>query len=266
MNTTEFQTISVVFPLLLDEAYSYKVPSEWKEVEFGCRVAVPLRNKTEVSFVIDNSTDRGGYSGRLKYAISLIDSSSPFSTKMLKFLKWMSEYYLSPLGLVMKAALPAGMGVKKTRKVKLIDKDALRDRRFSEVMELIHKKLLRKESYSYSHLKNFIGSEGFDSAMEALLKAEAIKVEISYSGYEAISQVRTGKSAFQTEEILLTKAQALVYSDKRLSIAWSNGERKNGDISPRGTRNSLKWRRCIDIGSGDRSNSSDSRAVWAVFW
>ena len=222
MNTPEIQTISVVFPLLLDEVYSYKVPSEWNEVELGCRVAVPLRNKTEVSFMIENSTGRGGYSGRLKYATSLIDSTSPFSTKMLKFLKWMSEYYLSPLGLVMKAALPAGMGVKKTKKVKLIDKDALKDGRFSEVMELIHKKLLRKESYSYSHLKNFIGSEGFDSAMEALLKAEAIKIEISYSGYETISQGRIGKSEFQTEEILLTKAQAIVYSPIHESLNGSN--------------------------------------------
>ena len=218
MNTPEIQTISVVFPLLLDEVYSYKVPSEWNEVELGCRVAVPLRNKTEVGFVIENPTGQGGYGGRLKYAISLIDSTSPFSTKMLKFLQWMSDYYLSPLGLVMKAALPAGIGVKKTKRVNLIDKEALQDRRFTEVMELIHKKLQRRESYSYSHLKNFIGSEGFDSAMEALLKADVIKVEINYSGYEAIAQVRAGKSEFQTEEILLTKAQAKVYSAIRESL------------------------------------------------
>ena len=225
MNSPEFQTIGVVFPLLLDDVYSYKVPSEWDQIELGCRVAVPLRNKTEVGFVIENSTGRGGYSGRLKQVISLIDSTSPFSTKMLRFLKWMSEYYLSPLGLVMKAALPAGMGVKKTKRVRLIDRDALKGRRLSEVMELIYNKLLRKESYSYSHLKNFIGSEGFDSAMEALLKAEAIKVEISYSGYEAISQVRTGKSEFQMEEILLTRAQAIVYSPINESL---NGTKPKG--------------------------------------
>ena len=212
MNSPEIQTISVVFPLLLDEVYSYKVPSEWNKIELGCRVAVPLRNKIEVGFVIGSPTGSGGYSGRMKQVISLIDSRSPFSSKMLKFLKWMSEYYLSPLGLVMKAALPAGMGVKKTKKVKLVNRDALKGRRLSEVMELIRKKLLRKESYSYSHLKNFIGTEGFDSAMEALLKAGAIKVEISYSGYDAASQVRTGISDFQMEEILLTKAQAKVYS------------------------------------------------------
>ncbi|MCH7818686.1 MAG: primosomal protein N' [Candidatus Marinimicrobia bacterium] len=222
MNSPKIQTIGVVFPLLLDEIYSYKVPSEWNEIELGCRVTLPLRNKTEVGFVIENLTGSGGYSGRMKQAISLIDSTSPFSSKMLKFLKWMSEYYLSPHGLVMKAALPAGMGVKKTKKVRLINSDALKGKRLSEVMELIYKKLLRKESYSYSHLKNFIGPEGFDSAMEALLKAGAIKVEISYSGYDALSQDRTGKSDFQMEEILLTKAQAEVYSPIHKSL---NGSR-----------------------------------------
>ena len=225
MNTPEIQSISVVFPLLLDEVYSYKIPSEWNKVELGCRVAVPLRNKIEVGFVIGSQTGSGGYSGPMKYAISLIDSRSPFSSKMLKFLKWMSEYYLSPLGLVLKAALPAGMGVKKTKKVKIINKDALEGKRLSEVMELIYKKLLRKESYSYAHLKNFIGAEGFDSAMEALLKAGAIKVEISYSGYDAASQVRNGISAFQMEEILLTRAQAKVYSPIHDSL---NGAKPKG--------------------------------------
>ena len=221
MNTSENQIISVVFPLLLDEVYSYKVPSEWNEIALGCRVAVPLRNKTEVGFVIEISSSPGGYSGRLKQVISLIDSRSPFSNKMLKFLRWMSEYYLSPLGLVMKAALPAGMGVKKTKRVKLIDRDAMKGKRLSEVMELIYKKLLRKESYSYAHLKNFIGSDGFDSAMEALLKAGAVKVEISYSGYEALSPDRSGKGDFQMEEILLTRAQAKVYSPIHGSLSES---------------------------------------------
>ncbi|MCH8299792.1 MAG: primosomal protein N', partial [Candidatus Marinimicrobia bacterium] len=221
MNTSENQIISVVFPLLLDEVYSYKVPSEWNEIELGCRVAVPLRNKTEVGFVIEISSGPGGYSGRLKQVISLIDNRSPFSIKMLKFLRWMSEYYLSPLGLVMKAALPAGMGVKKSKRVILIDKDAMKGKRLSEVMELIYKKLLRKESYSHAHLKNFIGSDGFDPAMEALLKAGAIKVEISYSGYEALSPDRSGKSEFQMEEILLTRAQAKVYSPIHESLSGS---------------------------------------------
>jgi len=225
MNSPEFQTISVVFPLLLDEVYSYKVPSAWNEVELGCRVAVPLRNKTEVGFVIESPTGSGVYSGPMKQVISSIDSISPFSSKMMKFLKWMSEYYLSPLGLVMKAALPAGMGVKKTKKVKLINKDSLKGKRLSEVMEMIYNKLLRKESYSYSHLKNFIGTEGFDSAMEALLKAGAIKVEISYSGYDAASEVRAGINEFQLEEILLTKAQANVYSPIHESL---NGTKPRG--------------------------------------
>jgi len=225
MKSPEIQTINVVFPLLLDEVYSYKVPSEWNEVELGSRAAVPLKNKTEVGFVIGNQTGTGGYSGPMKQVISLIDNGSPFSSKMLKFLKWMSEYYLSPLGLVMKAALPAGMGVKKTKKVKLINRDALNGKRLSEVMELIYKKLLRKESYSYSHLKNFIGREGFDSAMEALLKTGAIKVEINYSGYDAASQVRAGISEFQMEEILLTKAQAKVYSPIHNSL---NGDKPKG--------------------------------------
>ena len=220
------KTVNVAFPLLLDDAYTYRVPNDWVDLPIGCRVAAPLKNKTEVGFVVEASADKKSYTGKLKYLKSRVDEKSPISSGMMKFLRWMSDYYLSPLGLVMKAALPAGMGVKKTKVIRLIDKKALEGKPVSEVMEYIFKKLLKKESYGYAHLRNQIGREGFDSAIEGLTKAGAAVIEQNFSGYDGISSgLSSEDKELQMEEILLTKAQAEVYSPIHDSIESGSAQR-----------------------------------------
>ena len=226
MNNVVPKTVNVAFPLLLDDSYTYKVPNDWVDLPIGCRVAAPLKNKTEVGFVVEASAEKGGYTGKLKYLKSRVDEKSPISSGMMKFLRWISDYYLSPLGLVMKAALPAGMGVKKTKVIRLLDKRALEGKPVSEVMEYIFNKLLKKESYSYAHLRNQIGSEGFDSAIEGLSKAGAAAVEQNYSGYEGINSGQSIENKeLQMEEILLSKAQAEVYSPIHDSVESGGAER-----------------------------------------
>ncbi|MCH8289339.1 MAG: hypothetical protein IID12_09590, partial [Candidatus Marinimicrobia bacterium] len=52
------KTVNVAFPLLLDDAYTYRVPNDWVDLPIGCRVAAPLKNKTEVGFVVEASADK----------------------------------------------------------------------------------------------------------------------------------------------------------------------------------------------------------------
>ncbi|MCH8927318.1 MAG: primosomal protein N' [Candidatus Marinimicrobia bacterium] len=219
MNNKNYKTVNIAFPLQIDEAYTYKIPIEWDDIPIGCRVVAPLKNKSQVGFVVNSSTDNGNYKGRLKELKSKIDDLSAYSPNMLKFLQWLSDYYLSPMGLVMKAALPAGMGVKKKKIVKLVNEEAMAGKRLSEVMNSILIKLKKKESYSYSHLRNYIGADGLDSALEALTNSGAVITEISYTGFSTANiQKRLTEPDFQMEEILLTNAQSEVYSPIHNSI------------------------------------------------
>ena len=148
MNNDNLNTVNVAFPLQIDEAYTYKIPIEWGDIAMGCRVVAPLKNKSQVGFVVGRSSGDGKYRGRLKELKLKVDDISAYSSNMLKFLQWLSDYYLSPMGLVMKAALPAGMGVKKKKIVKLVNEEAMVGKRLSEVMNSILTKLKKKESYS----------------------------------------------------------------------------------------------------------------------
>ena len=219
MNSDNLNTVNVAFPLQIDEAYTYKIPVEWGNIAIGCRVVAPLKNKSQVGFVVGQSSSDGKYRGRLKELKLKVDDISAYSSNMLKFLQWLSDYYLSPMGLVLKAALPAGMGVKKKKIVKLVNEEAMAGRRLSEVMNSILTKLKKKESYSYAHLRNYIGADGLDSALEALTNSGAVLTEISYTGFSpAANRKPLAESDFQMEEILLTSAQAEVYSPIHKSI------------------------------------------------
>ena len=223
MKNDNFKTVNVAFPLQIDEAYTYKIPIDWGDIPIGCRVVAPLKNKSQVGFVVGSSTGNGNFRGRLKELKSRVDDLSAYSSNMLKFLQWLSDYYLSPMGLVMKAALPAGMGVKKKKIVKLVNEEVIVGKRLSEVMNSILTKLKKKESYSYAHLRNYIGVDGLDSALEALTNSGAVVTEISYTGLSTVANsLHSDESDFQLEEILLTNAQAKVYSPIHESI--KNGE------------------------------------------
>ncbi|MCH6575744.1 MAG: hypothetical protein IH795_11185 [Bacteroidetes bacterium] len=219
MNNDNLNTVNVAFPLQIDEAYTYKIPIEWGDIAMGCSVVAPLKNKSQVGFVVGPSSGDGKYRGRLKELKLKVDDISAYSSNMLKFLQWLSDYYLSPMGLVMKAALPAGMGVKKKKIVKLVNEEAMVGKRLSEVMNSILTKLKKKESYSYAHLRNYIGADGLDSALEALTNSGAVVIEISYTGFSpSANRKPLVESDFQMEEILLTNAQAQVYSPIHKSI------------------------------------------------
>ena len=75
----------------------------------GLRVLVPLgRNKTYVGIIFDiKEKAPEGYS--VKDILQVLDVSPIILDTQLQLWQWMSDYYMSPIGEVYKAALPAGL-------------------------------------------------------------------------------------------------------------------------------------------------------------
>jgi len=118
--------IDVILPLPLDGVFTYSVPPELeRQVVVGCRVLVPFgRNKTYVGIVACKSSVNCPLDpkGRLlpkgtqepstvnyKDVLQVLDTSPILLDSQLKLWNWISDYYLSPIGEVYKAALPAGL-------------------------------------------------------------------------------------------------------------------------------------------------------------
>ena len=100
----------LILPLPLQGMFTYALPASIQSVvQVGMRVLVPFgRNKTYLGIVARLHDDQPqGY--EVKSVSQLMDSSPIVTEGQLRLWQWISDYYLSPIGDVYKAALPAGL-------------------------------------------------------------------------------------------------------------------------------------------------------------
>ena len=98
----------VILPLPLQGTFTYAIPDNM-QVAVGMRVLVPLgRSKTYVGLV-DRIHDVQPQQYAVKALLQVMDTTPVVTEQQLTLWRWMSDYYLSPLGEVYKAALPAGL-------------------------------------------------------------------------------------------------------------------------------------------------------------
>ena len=100
--------VDVILPVPLEGMFTYAVP-EAMTVRVGERVVVPFgRSKTYVGLVGRlHDTKPEGY--EVKAVEQVMDPDPIVTEQQLKLWQWISDYYLSPIGEVYKAALPAGL-------------------------------------------------------------------------------------------------------------------------------------------------------------
>ena len=100
----------VILPVPLDGLFTYSVPQQLAgQVRVGVRALVPFgRNKTYVGIVAKTHLQAPeGY--QVKDILQVLDASPILLGQQLKLWQWISDYYMSPIGDVYKAALPAGL-------------------------------------------------------------------------------------------------------------------------------------------------------------
>ena len=98
----------VILPLPLQGTFTYAVP-DGMTVGVGARVVVPFgRSKVYVGLVDRvHEVKPEGY--EVKSIRQVMDASPIVTEQQLKLWHWISDYYLSPIGEVYKAALPGGL-------------------------------------------------------------------------------------------------------------------------------------------------------------
>ena len=98
----------VILPVPLQGLFTYAVP-DGMAVGVGCRVLVTFgRSKTYIGLV-DNIHDRKPEGYEVKPVADVMDVEPIVTGRQLRLWHWMSDYYLSPIGEVYKAALPGGL-------------------------------------------------------------------------------------------------------------------------------------------------------------
>src|SRR6185436_19502752 len=106
-----YADVAVCLPLSRTFVYTLTDP-----VEIGCRVVVPFRKHEEDGFVVSFRKEApGGF--EIQSILKVVDPLPLIRPEIFKLCKWISEYYLAPLGEVLKAALPPGITQKHVDRV-----------------------------------------------------------------------------------------------------------------------------------------------------
>ena len=99
--------VDVALPLPLHRPFTYAVPADTAHpVVPGSRVVVPFRERREIGIVVGNTTRADG-SRTYKPILEVPDAAPAVDDGLLALCRWIAEYYVAPLGVVLRSALPA---------------------------------------------------------------------------------------------------------------------------------------------------------------
>ena len=112
--------VRVALPLPLATDYTYGVPEPLRDlVAVGMRVVVPVRERELIGIVTAIDAERP--SMRLRDVLALPDAEPVLDPCHLELARWLAAYYGTPLGLALRAALPAGMWGASQVRLTLVD-------------------------------------------------------------------------------------------------------------------------------------------------
>ena len=99
------RTCEVALPLPLRTTFTYRVPEALDEpMVTGARVVVPFRNRAMLGVVLGRGECANGAS--LKNVTEILDPVPTLSPSLVELGRWISNYYLSPIGETLRAMLP----------------------------------------------------------------------------------------------------------------------------------------------------------------
>ncbi len=95
--------MEVALPLPIHRTFTYRVDGAAPAV--GARVLVPFRREERIGWVVGPG-ELGPIEG-LRPLLDVLDDVPTVSADVLSLCRWMSDYYVTPLGIALRSALPA---------------------------------------------------------------------------------------------------------------------------------------------------------------
>jgi primosomal protein N' (replication factor Y) len=217
--------VEVALPVPLFQTFTYAIdPSAPRAPATGSRVVVPFRNKTEIGICLGRA-DAQSLPRKVRKIIDVPDAEPALTDHMISLCRWMADYYIVPIGIAMRTALPSLLAgaaqpqpTRKTHRVVRVRQDLPtlleREKAFSRspqqraVFELIEslggsstlEHLLQRMSFSPSVLKGL--------EKRALIVIEAEEVERDPFAARAISPAQSFRPSVAQAEAIAALAEA----------------------------------------------------------
>jgi primosomal protein N' (replication factor Y) (superfamily II helicase) len=99
--------LEVALPLPLFQTFVYAAPDGLHAPQ-GSRVVVPVRNRTEIGIVVGEAAAERA-PRRVRQIVAAPDDEPSIAPELFRLCEWIAEYYIAPIGVVLRAALPLAL-------------------------------------------------------------------------------------------------------------------------------------------------------------
>jgi len=162
---------NIAFNIPVSSLFTYSIPDELKpEVSPGIRVLAPFGNK-DITGIVVSMSDNTDLT-KLKDIKRVLDPIPVLSGEMISFCKWISAYYISPIGEVIFAAVPKGVNVES--KVLYSAAESTPNINYTQLQKNIIS-LLKEKTLTIKQIENKLRSKSVRSAAHSLTAAGALE-------------------------------------------------------------------------------------------
>ena len=96
----------VAFPIANYQQFIYKIPAHLTaKIKEGICVDTSFRNKRAIGFVVSITTTTT-FKNKIKSIDNIADTSLQLPHELWVTIKWIANYYICPIGIVLKNAVP----------------------------------------------------------------------------------------------------------------------------------------------------------------
>ncbi|MDQ1330006.1 MAG: hypothetical protein QG578_269, partial [Thermodesulfobacteriota bacterium] len=113
--------IEVAVALPVWGTFTYLVPDSLRDILLqGKRVLVPFGQRKVTGYVLEETENKD--EKEIKAISDILDDSPLFPPSMIPFFRWISDYYMHPVGEVIKTALPGGLNMYEVSNLSITDR------------------------------------------------------------------------------------------------------------------------------------------------
>ena len=178
--------VDVILPIPVNQKFTYLISKdEYEFLKPGMRIIVPFgRSKlyTSISVKIHNFHE-SDY--ELKSIIQIIDDSPLVNTHQLKFWDWLSRYYFTSLGEVMRASIPSNLILQSETIITISNQNEIDNSKLDDAEYLILEALNINKQLSIKNVSEILNRKNIFSVINKMNEKDLIKVdEKIYSKYQ----------------------------------------------------------------------------------
>lgn len=213
--------LDVILPLPLDSTFTYHIPAALQgKIAVGSRVIVPFGTaKLYTGIVCRLHNDKPKDNFEIKDITESIDSKAVVLPSQLRFWQWMNDYYLCPIGDVMKAALPSGMKIASETKL-LPNEDFDNWDKLTPKEVTVFETILQKKIQTVAQLQKDFKDNNLLSTLRSLIGKQALAVKENLRTTFAPKtevHIRLAKK-YRNEQILNELCNQLEKTPKRYAL------------------------------------------------